>query len=471
MTAQAENLPNVRVFREYDIRGKAERDLTDSFSESLGRAFGFYVQQERGRHIVVGRDCRLSSERISDSFRRGVLSSGADVTDLGVVPSPVVYYATHTLGCDGGVVVTGSHNPPADNGFKLSIGSASLHGESIQALRRIMEAEARGTGPAPAFQAGTTDQREVLGSYQRFIEDNIKPGGRKLKVVVDGGNGTGGWAAVPIYRALGFDVVELYCEMDGRFPNHHPDPTQELNLVDLKKAVAEHKADLGLAFDGDGDRLGAVDHTGRVVWGDQLMIFFSRAVLAEHPGATIVSEVKCSRVLFDDVAVHGGIPEMWKVGHSLIKARMKETGALLAGEMSGHIFFKHRYFGYDDAVYAGARLLELLSDRSESLADMVDQLPPTVATPELRVGCSDDTKFDVVGRAATHFKGLYDVVDIDGARINFPKGWGLIRCSNTQPVLVLRFEADSADNLAAYRGEVEDWIRQNAPEVDLSRSE
>ena len=456
---------NPSVFREYDIRGVAERDLPDDFAQALGRAYGTVITRGGGRRVAVGRDCRLSSDRIFVAFVDGVRAAGVDVIDIGVVPTPLLYFAIPHLSTDGGVIITGSHNPAPDNGFKLCVGTAALHGAGIGELREIIEAGDYAEG------VGTLDRHAIAADYHAWVVGNIAPGPRPLKVVVDGGNGTGGPVGSSLYRALGFEVIELFCEMDGRFPNHHPDPTVEKNLEALEAAVAAHGADLGIAFDGDADRIGAVDGRGRVIWGDQLMVFFSRAVLEAEPGATIVSEVKCSRVLFDDIAQHGGRPIMWKVGHSLIKAKMKETGALLAGEMSGHIFFKHRYFGFDDAVYSGARLLELLSRTDRSLAEMVDELPPTVTTPEIRVHCADETKFGVVARAAAWFGVRYDVVDIDGVRINFPSGWGLIRPSNTQPVLVMRFEADTEAHLAQNRETVEAWIRAHAPEVDLDRGE
>ncbi len=410
--------------------------------------------------MALGRDCRDSGPRIAAAFEAGVRAAGIDVLRLGVVPTPLLYFALHHFEVDGGVVITGSHNPPAWNGFKICQGTASVYGEGLQDLRRAIEAEDFEEG------AGAVEDVDVYGPYREAVAARIRPG-RALKVVVDAGNGTGGLVAGDVYRALGHDVSELYCTPDGSFPNHHPDPTVEANLADLKAKVAELGADLGLAFDGDADRIGAVDASGRVVWGDQLLLFLARALLEEHPGARIVGEVKCSKALYDGIAAAGGEPEMWKVGHSLIKARMKETGALLAGEMSGHIFFAERWFGFDDAVYVGARLLELLGTGPRTLAALVDDLPPSVTTPELRVACSDADKFAVVERAAAHFRARYPVCDLDGVRMDFPSGWGLVRPSNTQPVLVMRFEAESAERLVAYRAEVEAWLRDHAPEVDL----
>lgn len=458
---------NLEVFREYDIRGVAETDLNDGFCFALGRAYASEVRAAGGQKVAVGRDVRVSGERVMRAFVAGVRATGVSVIDLGVVATPLVYFAIHRLGVDGGVAITGSHNPAAWNGFKLSVGKNSLYGEGIIRLRNRMEGFDFTTLDGPQ---GTCEPADVYGPYRAWVEADIERGPNPLKVVVDAGNGTGGLVAPALYRALGFEVFEKFCEPDGTFPNHHPDPTVEGNLAELKRAVAENGADLGIAYDGDSDRIGVVDHTGRVLWGDQLLLLFARDILSRHPGATIVSEVKCSRVLFDGVKAAGGEAEMWKVGHSLIKARMKARGALLAGEMSGHLFFADRFFGFDDAVYVGARLLELLSRSGERLADFLDGLPQTVTTPELRVACPDRDKFAVVERAVAHFSAKYSVNAIDGARIDFPAGWGLVRASNTQPVLVMRFEAPSQAELDAYRGEVEAWLRAEAPEVDLDAS-
>ena len=451
---------NPGVFRQYDVRGRADADLTDAFVTDLGRAYGTRIRRAGGRRVALGRDCRQSGPRIIAAFEAGVRRSGVDVLSLGVVPTPLLYFALHHFDVDGGVVITGSHNPPAWNGFKMCQGQASIYGDDLLALRAAIEARDFDEG------AGASESADVYAPYRAYVTDSVGCE-RPLKVVVDAGNGTGGLVAGDIYRALGHEVIELFCEPDGAFPNHHPDPTVEANLAHLKEAVAAHGADVGIAFDGDADRIGAVDHLGRVAWGDQLLLFFARDVLRAHPGATIVSEVKCSRVLFDGVAAAGGAAEMWKGGHSLIKARMKQTGALLAGEMSGHIFFADRFFGFDDAVYVGARLLELLANGSDRLAEMLDALPETVTTPELRVACPDADKFTVVDRAVAWFGDRYPTNDLDGVRIDFPQGWGLVRPSNTQPVLVMRFEADTAEHLADYRGEVEAWLRAHAPEVDL----
>ncbi len=447
---------NPRVFREYDIRGKADADLHDDFARALGRAYGTYIRRRGGRRVAVGRDCRVSGPRIFAAFSGGIRESGLDVIDLGVVPTPVLYFALYrdALAVDGGVCITGSHNPGDENGFKMCVGRGSLYGAEIQKLRAMIDAGDFDVG------AGEIEAVDLLPAYYADLEARLRPG-RRLKVVIDAGNGMGGLTGGRVYRALGHEVIELFCELDGSFPNHHPDPTVEANLTHLRRAVAEHGADLGIAFDGDADRIGAIDARGRVVWGDQLLTFFGRSLLDEHPAKDIrvVCEVKCSEVVAQDLGARGISVEMWKVGHSLIKTRMKETGALLAGEMSGHLFFADRYYGYDDAVYAGARLLEIVSRGQHTLAELLDSLPPSVTTPELRLPCADDLKFGVVAQAAEHFRGRYPVNEIDGVRITFPHGWGLLRPSNTGPVLVMRFEADTPARLTAYREEVEACLR------------
>ncbi len=452
---------NPRIFREYDIRGDAARDLDDALFTAIGRAHAAQVAgrvgPDRRPRIALGRDCRLTSPRLHAAFIAGARGF-VDVIDIGVVPTPLVYFAAATLGVDGAAMITGSHNPPEDNGVKLMVGGAPLYGEGITALRRSIEASA--ADPAPAI-AGTVTAHDLTPAYLAYATDQLRLGPRRFKIVVDAGNGSGGPTAVALYQQLGFEVVPLYCDMDGRFPNHHPDPTLPENVADLRAAVAAHGAEVGLALDGDADRLGAVDGAGRILWGDQLMILLGKAVLAEVPGARFVGEVKCSQAMYDELTRAGGQPEMWKVGHSLIKARMKETGAALAGEMSGHLFFAHRWLGFDDAIYAGARLLELLTRSDRPLAAHADELPVMVNTPELRVACADELKFDVVARVTTRLRARPDViglVDIDGVRARFADGWGLVRASNTQAALVVRCEAIDAARLAAIRGLIEDEI-------------
>jgi phosphomannomutase/phosphoglucomutase len=443
------------IFREYDIRGVVDRDLTEEAVHLVGKALGTRIREAGGRKAAVGRDARLSGPMFAAAMISALRSTGVDVLDLGIVPTPLTYFAAHTAGVDGICMVTGSHNPPEYNGLKVGLGSATYHGEGIQALRRLAESGKFAEGE------GSLAPYDVVTPYRAFVQQNLALGRRRLKVVVDAGNGTGGVVAVPLFEALGFEVVPLFVEMDGRFPNHHPDPTVEANLEHLKAKVKETGADVGIAYDGDADRVGAVDEKGNVLWGDQIMILFARAVLAEEPGAAIVGEVKCSMSLYDDIARHGGRAIMWKAGHSLIKAKMKEEKALLAGEMSGHIFFAHRWFGFDDGIYSSARLLELLTRTSAPLSALLADVPRTESTPELRVDCPEDKKFEVVRRAQEWFKARYEAVTVDGVRVVFPDGWGLVRASNTQPLLVLRFEARTRERLE----EIERLVRGKVNEI------
>jgi phosphomannomutase/phosphoglucomutase len=450
---------NPRVFREYDIRGNADRDLSDAFAEDLGRAIGTHLTRAGARRITLGRDVRLSSPRLHAALKRGLLSTGIHLFDVGVVATPVLYYSVFHFDADGGVQITGSHNPPEDNGFKILRGKSTIHGAEIQALRSLIEKRDFVTGQ------GQSEDRDIQTPYLDMVVSKIELGPRRFKVVVDAGNGVGGIAG-PILKKLGFDVTELFCDPDGRFPHHHPDPTVEANVADLRKTVAERDAEVGIALDGDADRIGVVDAKGRIVWGDQLMILFARAILAEQPGATFVSEVKASKALYDEIARAGGRAIMWKVGHSLIKEKMKEEKALLAGEMSGHIFFAHRYFGYDDAIYSAARLVELLSRDSRTLSELVDTLPKLNNTPEIRYELPDEIKFEVVKRVVELFKkgghGITEVVDVDGARVLWKDGWALVRASNTQAALVLRFEAESPQRLP----EIEKLVRTELKKIE-----
>jgi phosphomannomutase / phosphoglucomutase len=440
---------NQNIFREYDIRGIVGEDLTDETVSALGLAIGTFLQQNGAKRIAIGYDARKSSPGFCDLLTKGLNKTGCDVVLIGMVPTPVLYHTLFTKDVDGGVMITGSHNPPNHNGFKISLGKASLFGKQIQEIKQIALSGKFSTG------SGTTTTIEVLDGYCRDIVSKVSLGPRKLKAVIDAGNGMGGVTAVPVYESLRIDMVKLFIDPDSTFPNHHPDPTVTENVQDTIKALRETGADLGIAFDGDGDRIGVVDETGRIIWGDELMVLLSRSILAEKPGSTIIAEVKSSQNLFDDIAKHGGVPVMWKAGHSLIKAKMKETHAALAGEMSGHIFFADRFYGFDDACYAGARLLEILSKTDKKLSELLADLPKTFSTPELRVDSTDEGKFEIVRKVAEHFSKDHKVITIDGARIIFEHGWGLVRASNTQAILVLRFEADSEEHLNEIREAVE----------------
>ena len=433
------------IFREYDIRGVVPDELNREMAHELGLAVGTYYQDRGARRISVGHDCRLSSRDLSQGLIQGLMECGLQVVDVSMVPTPLLYFSIHHLETDGGVQITGSHNPPEFNGFKICLGKATIHGEEIQEIRKISESGEFIHGE------GTFDKTDMNEPYLRYLEGNIEPGPFEKRVVVDAGNGAGGPVAVEIYKRLGFEVFPLFCEPDGKFPNHHPDPTIPENLEAMISKVRDVSADLGIAFDGDADRIGVVDSEGNIIWGDQLMIIFSRDMLSRHAGARIIGEVKCSQVLYDDIEKHGGKGIMWKAGHSLIKSKTKEEGALLAGEMSGHLFFAERYFGFDDAIYAGARLLEILSRNEKTLKELLADVPKMANTPEIRIDCPDDRKFDIVAELAAEFKKDYDVIDVDGARVLFDGGWGLIRSSNTQPVLVLRFEATDDKRLEEIR--------------------
>lgn len=436
------------IFREYDIRGIADRDLRDPDVEELGKGIGTFLRRNGGKRINLGRDCRLSGGRLHDALLKGLVGSGCEVTDIGVVPTPLLYYSVHHLKADGGVMITGSHNPPEYNGFKVVLGGGTIYGKQIQEVLRIIQEQDFVVGE------GTVETGSMEPAYVEEIASQFAFR-RRVKVVVDAGNGTAGPTMHALLARLNVDATELYFEMDGRFPNHHPDPTVEENLEHLKAAVKQQGAELGIAFDGDSDRIGAIDEEGNVVWGDMLLLIYAREILTRKPGATFIGEVKCSQVLYDELGKLGGNPIMYKTGHSLIKAKMKEVHAELAGEMSGHIFFADRYKGYDDALYAACRLIEIVSASGKALSHQLEGLPRMVATPEIRVDCDDEAKFEVVKRVTAHFQKIRPTVDVDGVRVLFERGWGLVRASNTQPILVMRFEAESQELLEAYRREVE----------------
>lgn len=444
---------NHNIFREYDIRGIADRDLTPEAVLLISKALGTFFRQKGAKNIAVGFDCRASSRRIYEILTQGLTASGCDVLTVGMVPTPVLYYAVHNRSVEGGVMITGSHNPPDHNGFKICLGKDALFGTAIREILLLALGSEFGSGK------GRIAELDVLEDYCGGVISRVSLGNRPLRICLDAGNGMGGVTAVPIYRRLGVEVMNLFTDPDPRFPNHHPDPTVPENLKDLTAAVRESKADVGIAFDGDADRVGIVDETGRIVWGDELLALFSRFVLKEHPGAAIIAEVKCSQTLFDEIEKCGGKPIMWKAGHSLIKAKMKETGAALAGEMSGHIFFADRFWGFDDAVYAGARLLEILSHSDATLSELLAGLPRMASTPEIRIECPDEIKFRVVDAIIEEFSPVHEVITIDGARVLYADGWGLVRPSNTQALLILRFEAKSEARMAEIRHEIEQSVK------------
>ena len=449
-----------KIFREYDIRGVYGDDYTAAFAGDLAHAVAAYFREHmkpaNGRSVyrfAVGHDVRPSGELLAPKFIEALVQEGFEVVDIGVVATPLVYFSTFHLDVDGAVSITGSHNPSEYNGFKICFGRSTLHGQQIQELLKFCEGFKK-LRPQPAAKMGTVVKTDVIEPYIADLKGRVKLE-RKVKVVVDAGNATACEIAPRLLRELGCEVIPLFCDVDGTFPNHHPDPTVVENLVDLQKAVEEHKAELGIAYDGDSDRIGAVDETGRPIFGDELLVLFAREILARKPGATIISEVKCSNRLYNDIAKHGGRGIMWKTGHSLIKAKMKEEKAELAGEMSGHMFFADRYYGYDDAIYASLRLLEIISRTRAPMSSLLADLPPAVNTPEIRVDCPDEIKFEVVSRVRAELSKRFKVIDIDGVRIETPAGWGLLRASNTQPVLVMRFEAESEQELASLRNIVE----------------
>jgi phosphomannomutase/phosphoglucomutase len=445
---------NPAIFREYDIRGIVDADLTKDTVRELGRSIGSYFAQHGLAQITVGRDCRPSSGLFFDALLEGLLASGMEVTDLGVCPTPLLYFSIVHLQKEGGVMITGSHNPSEFNGFKVCMGKEAIYGREIQRLREIVEKRdyVQGKGGLAPY--------DIIRDYHHYILANIRID-RKINVVVDAGNGTGGVVAVPILRELGCRVEALYCEMDGNFPHHHPDPTVEKNLSDIIATVKATKADLGIGYDGDADRIGVIDEQGRIIWGDKLMIIFCREIIKEQGGGTFIGEVKCSQTLYDEIERLGGRGIMWKTGHSLIKDKMKKEKAMLAGEMSGHIFFADRYFGFDDAIYASCRLLEIVGTSGKRVSELLEGIPQTYVTPEIRVDCPDAIKFQVVEQATAYFRQAYPVIDVDGVRVRFPDGWGLLRASNTQPALVLRFEATSEERLE----EVKDMVETKAHEL------
>jgi len=450
------------IFRQYDIRGIVDKDLTTEAARGIGVAYAAYMAEHGvAGTIVVSRDNRPSGPMLRDALVDGLTSAGVDVIDAGVVPTPLNYWALHHLGVAGGIQITGSHNPPEYNGFKLSVGTGSMHGEEIQHLYSLTQK------PAPAAgRRGSVKSEEIIDRYIDDIVQRIGPLKRHIHAVYDCGNGAGALVAPKLFDRLGIEGRGLFCESDGTFPNHHPDPTVPENLEDLIDAVKKDGAELGIAFDGDADRIGVVDGDGTIVWGDRILILYARDVLERTGrGQPIIFDVKCSQALPAAVEQAGGKPVMWKTGHSLIKDKMKETKAPIAGEMSGHMFFTEGFYGHDDALYGAARLLRILADSGRTVKELLSDVPDFVSTPELRIEVPEEIKFELVDKAVKHFRSKYDVIDVDGVRVLFGDGWGLIRASNTQPVIVARYEALTADRLAAIRGEMEGWLREQGVRV------
>lgn len=435
------------IFREYDIRGIVDKDLTEEIVENVGKAYGSKIQGD----IIVGRDIRESSERFSKALIKGILSTGCNVIDIGVSTTPLLYFSIHYYKQSGGVMITGSHNPIEFNGLKLCKGLMSIHGKGIQEIREVIEKGDFKTGK------GKIQTKKPLTHYNSYIKKDIKLN-KKLKVVIDAGNGTAGLTATKLLQDLRCEVIPLYCEPDGKFPNHLPDPTIPEYVQDLIKKVKEEKADVGFGYDGDADRIGIIDEKGGIIWGDRLLMLYSKELQARKPGSKIVFDVKCSNLLEEAIKKHGGIPIMWKTGHSLLKAKMHEENAELAGEMSGHMFFKDRFLGFDDAVYASCRFLEILSNTDKKASQLLEDVPKTYYTPEIRVDCSEDKKFRIPEELKKELRNEFNIYDIDGARIQFQDGWGLVRASNTQPVLVLRFEAQTPERLEEIRKFIEDKV-------------
>ncbi len=442
---------NPLIYREYDIRGVVGVDFDLNDVERIGRGYATYLAGHGVGTCAVGRDCRLSSPKIRDALIKGMTKGGSEVIDIGMCPTPVLYFALRHLNVEGGAMITASHNPPEYNGFKVCLGFDTIFGEEIQNLRKIIESGNYASGN------GSLRECDMISAYCDYLTKNIRVE-RPVSLAVDAGNGTGGLAAVPILKRLCCQPEELFTEPDGTFPNHNPDPTVPQNLTSLLQVVVDKGLELGIAFDGDADRLGVVDEKGQIIYGDMLMIIFARDILHDNPGGKFIGEVKCSQFMYDEIRAKGGVPIMWKTGHSLIKRKLRDEQALLAGEMSGHFFFRHRYFGFDDATYAACRLLEIISRQRRPLSAYLADLPRRYNTPEIRVDCPDDIKFELVDNARRILAAQYEVIDTDGVRVVFPDGWGLVRASNTSPAIVLRFEAQTEARLQEIRELVERTI-------------
>ena len=442
---------NPLIFREYDIRGIVDKDLTDDIVEKIGLACGTYLRRKNKNKISVGGDCRISTERFRKALMKGLMRTGCNIINIGVCTTPVLYFSLFHLKADGGIMITGSHNPSNFNGFKVCVGTDTLYGEEIQNLKKIINSSDYEQGE------GTCSSYGIVNDYRDYLIKKFTFN-KKLHIAIDAGNGTTGEVILPILEKLGVDVVPLNCEMDGTFPVHHPDPTLPKNLEQIIAVIKNKKLDLGVAFDGDGDRIGAINEKGEIIFGDKLLILYSRDILKNKPGATIISEVKASKYLYEDIKNNGGNGIMWKTGHSVIKAKMKETDAVLAGEVSGHMFFADRYFGYDDAIYAALRLIEIVANSDKKLSQLLEDIPESFVTPEIRIPCSDEVKFKMIDRIKEELHDKFKFIDIDGVRITFDDGWGLVRASNTQPALVMRFEAETKKRLDEIKNFVESMV-------------
>ncbi len=448
---------NPAIFREYDIRGLVDTDFTPEVVYLLGVAAGRYFRAAGETKVLIARDNRLSGPALRDALVSGLQAEDMQIVDIGVVITPAFYYAREYLKMNAGIMLTASHNPAEFNGMKVALGAGTIHGAEIKRLGQMAQVAAQDAPvAAPAVAVESVD---IIPAYLQMQSDKITLGPKKLKVALDCGNGTASLFAEEFLHKLGCEVIPLYCESDGTFPNHHPDPTQSKNVVDLQKAVLEHHCDVGIGYVGDGDRIGVIDNKGQIVWGDRLMVVYWEEVLAKHPGADVIVEVKCSQALVDEVNRMGGKPQFYKTGHSLIKAKMREINALFTGEMSGHMFFADEFYGFDDAFYATGRLLRILSNSEQTLAEMMAHIPTYYSTAETRVACSDEEKFAVVEDLTKRFKQTHEVIDIDGARVLFGDGWGLARCSNTQPVIVARCEGISPAALERIKATMSQALR------------
>nr|WP_278279296.1 phosphomannomutase/phosphoglucomutase [Syntrophomonas zehnderi] len=441
------------MFRQYDIRGIVDKELSDEVMHDIGSAFALYAREYGYTHLLLGRDNRSSSLRFRNILADALLTAGCDITDLGVVVTPMFYFASRHLDLHAGIMITASHNPPEYNGCKLLLGDSTIYGEQILEIKRLAE-----EGCFPVRSRGLLTLADIQEPYMQMIESKIKLGPNIPKVVVDCANGTASVFAPELFRRLGCEVIELYCESDSSFPNHHPDPVNPENMHDLILKVKETQADIGIGIDGDGDRLGVVDQKGNMIWGDLLMILFWREILPHYPGSTCLVEVKCSQSLIDEIEKLGGNPFIYKTGHSLIKAKMKEIDAVFTGEMSGHMFFADEYYGFDDALYAAARLLRILSHSNQSIEEMLADISKYYITPEIRISSTEEEKFDMVNQVLAHFKKDHEVIDIDGARIIFPHGWALVRASNTGPEIIFRCEGDSPASLEEIKKTMLDYL-------------